>query len=302
MNILITGGAGFIGSNIADSLIDEGHKIIIVDDFSTGKTKNLNPKVIFYNIDIKNIEFEKIFMEHKIDIIYHLSTEMNVRKSMEQPSSYADVNIIAGINILNMMAKYKVKKIIYSSTGGAIYGEPEYFPVDENHPIRPLSPYGVSKYCIEQYIEFYSSLYGMDYTILRYSNVYGKRQDPQRGTGIIAIFIGAALSNSNPTIFGDGEQLRDFVYIDDVVSANKLAMTNGSRNIFNIGAGVDISINTLYKHVKKILPDIKEPIYAPRLPGEVFKISLNIDKAKKILNWSPQIDIREGLERMVQGL
>ncbi len=301
MKILVTGGAGFIGSNITDMLINEGHEVIIADNLSTGREKNINPSALFYNVDIRKPELEEIFKRHKIDAIYHLAAQIDVRKSVTDPVLDGDINILGGINLLMMIKKYEAGKLIYSSTGGAIYGEPAYIPADEKHPIRPLASYGVSKHALEHYIELYHDLYGLDYTILRYANVYGKRQDPLGEAGVIAIFLGKIKNGENPVIFGDGEQTRDFVHIEDVVEANKIALETGSGDIFNIGTGIETSVNTIYKNLKELLPHTKDADYREARPGEVERIALDITKAREILGWNPQNDLKTGLQKTIEA-
>lgn len=295
MNILITGGAGFIGSNIADQFIADGHRVIVADDLSTGKVENINKQSIFYQVDIRSSEFEKIFQNEKIDIVYHLAAQIDVRKSLSDPIHDAEINILGGIQLLKLMREHNIPKIVYSSTGGAIYGEPEYLPADEMHPIRPLAAYGISKHALEHYIELYHDLYGLKYTIFRYANVYGKRQDPLGEAGVIAIFAGKMEKGESPVIFGDGTQTRDFVHVDDVVAANKLALTKGSGEIFNIGTGVETSVTMIYEALKARIPQSGEVVYAPARKGEVQRIALDVTKARKVLGWSAQHNLEQGL-------
>lgn len=295
MQILVTGGAGFIGSNITDKLIELGHDVIILDDLSTGKKENINPKATFYNIDIRTAEIEKIFQNHKIDIVYHLAAQIDVRKSVSNPQLDSAINVLGGINLLTMMQRYKVRKIVYSSTGGAIYGEPQYIPADENHPIRPMAPYGVSKHCLEHYIEYFHDIYGIDYTIFRYANVYGQRQDPLGEAGVIAIFAGRMAKGQTAVIFGNGKQTRDFVYVGDVVAANVLALEKGSKKIYNIGTGKETSVNEIYACLKKLMNITNDAKYEPERPGEVFRIALDVSKAEKELGWTAQVSLEEGL-------
>jgi UDP-glucose 4-epimerase len=299
MNILVTGGAGFIGSNIVDSLLKEGHKVSIIDDLCTGRRQNINPKATFHEMDIRSPEIEKVFESQKIDLLYHLAAQIDVRKSVDKPIEDADINVMGGINILNRALKYKVRKIIYSSTGGAIYGEPKYLPADEDHPIRPMAGYGVSKHCLEHYIELFSDLYDIDYTILRYANVYGPRQDPLGEAGVIAIFTGKMLNDETPVIFGSGEQTRDFVHVNDVVRANLMAIERGSREIINIGTGRETSVNSVFKTMKEILNFTREAKYEMERPGEVFRVYLDIKKAKEVLGWEPQMDLHDGMENTI---
>ncbi|MDQ7823166.1 MAG: SDR family oxidoreductase [Candidatus Eremiobacteraeota bacterium] len=300
MNILVTGGAGFIGSNIVDELIARGHRVVIIDNLSTGRRDNLNKEAAFHEMDVRNPEIDKVFESHRLDAIVHLAAQIDVRKSVEDPSFDADINILGGINLLRAAKKFKVKKIVYSSTGGAIYGEPRYLPADEKHPIRPMAGYGVSKYALEHYIELFSDLYGIDYTILRYANVYGPRQDPLGEAGVIAIFTGKMLEGKSPVIFGNGEQTRDFVYVSDVVKANVIALEKGSRDIFNIGTGEETSVNTVFNELRKVLGSSGEATYQAARPGEVFRVYLDNRKALERLGWKPEVGLYEGLKRTVE--
>ncbi|HDD35232.1 MAG TPA: NAD-dependent epimerase/dehydratase family protein, partial [Candidatus Desulfofervidus auxilii] len=224
MKVLLTGGAGFIGSHIADKLVEEGNEVIIVDNLSTGKKKNLNPKAKFYDVDITNVNaLEEVFSKEKPDIVNHHAAQTDVRHSMRDPNFDAMVNVLGSLNILQLCSKYRVKKIIYASTS-AVYNEPLYVPMDEKHPIDPLSGYGVTKYTVELYLHVYSQNHGISYTIFRYGNVYGPRQDPYGECGVVAIFSEQMLAGIQPTIFGDGSKTRDYVYVGDIVDANIFAM------------------------------------------------------------------------------
>jgi len=300
MNILVTGGAGFIGSNIVDGLIDKGHAVIIADNLSTGRRENLNRKAVFVEVDIRERELDHVFVRHHIEIIIHLAAQIDVRKSVDNPRFDADINVMGGLNLLDCAFRHRVKKIIYSSTGGAIYGEPTYLPSDENHPIRPLCAYGVSKHVLEHYIEYYSDLYGIDYTILRYANVYGPRQDPLGEAGVVAIFTGKMLAGERPIIFGDGGQTRDFVYVGDVVQANLAALHQGSREIFNIGTGEETSVNKLYNVMKELLDFREDAVYGEKRAGEVYRIYLDIKKAKNRLGWEPSTSFHDGLKTTIE--
>lgn len=300
MNILVTGGAGFIGSNIVDGYIESGHKVIILDNLSTGKRENLNRSAVFYEMDIRSKDIEEIFKAHSVQIITHLAAQIDVRKSVSDPHLDADVNILGGINLLTMAQKYGVQKIIYSSTGGAMYGEPRYLPADEAHPVRPMAGYGVSKHGLEHYIELFSDLYKIRYTILRYANVYGPRQDPLGEAGVIAIFTGKMLNGEAPSIFGNGEQTRDFVYVGDVVNANILALDRADGEIINIGTGAETSVKTLFKMIKEITMYGGEPRYEKERPGEVFRIYLDARKAREILQWEPRISLHEGMKQTIE--
>lgn len=310
MRILLTGGAGFIGSHIAERLLEQGHEVVIVDNLSTGSKDNLSPifssdkylgKFKFYPFSITNKEvLEELFAAEKFDIINHHAAQVDVRKSVLDPVFDAQVNVIGSLNLLILACKYKVRKFIYASTGGALYGEAQYLPVDECHPINPKAPYGVSKYVCEKYLELYNRLYGLPFVALRYGNVYGPRQNPLGENGVNAIFIGKMLRGETPTIFGTGDQLRDYVYIDDVVEANILAMESDFSGSFNIGTGEGISVNRIYQELQTILSFTKPAIYAPARPGEVEKIYLNSEKANSTFGWQPRVSFSEGLARTVE--
>lgn len=297
MNILLTGGAGFIGSNIADAYICAGHNVVIIDNLSSGKRENINPKAIFYQMDINDDKLDNIFAKHKFDIVNHHAAQIDVRKSVADPVFDAQTNILSGIKILTLCKKHAVKKIIYASTGGAIYGEPQYMPCDEAHPVRPMAPYGISKHCLEHYIEYFYDLFKLNYTILRYANVYGPRQDPHGEAGVVSIFIGKLLEGGQPLIFGDGEQTRDYVYVEDVVNANLKALNAGGQKTINIGTGIETSVNELYKSLIKVMNLDVKPLHKDARAGEVYKICLSNNFAKKTLDWEPKVTLPEGLKR-----
>ncbi|NOX98120.1 MAG: NAD-dependent epimerase/dehydratase family protein, partial [Nitrospirae bacterium] len=267
--ILVTGGAGFIGSNLVDRLIKEGHEVVIVDDLSTGLERNLNPEAKFYKMDIREEKLAEVFATEKPDFVSHHAAQMDVRRSVREPMFDAAVNILGSLNIIENCRKHKVKKIIYISTGGAVYGEPDYLPVDEKHPIEPECQYGISKHTVEHYLHLYKLTYGLNYTVLRYPNVYGPRQNPHGEAGVNAIFIGKMLKNEVPTIFGDGKQLRDYVYVDDVVKANLLSLERGEGQIYNIGSGIGTSVNKIYQTLQGILGFQEAPKYASSRTGEI---------------------------------
>ncbi|CAB3287172.1 Putative UDP-glucose 4-epimerase [Methanocaldococcus lauensis] len=297
--ILVTGGAGFIGSHIVDELIKKNYDVIILDNLTTGNKDNINPKAEFVNADIRNKDLDEKINFKDLELVIHQSAQINVRTSIENPIYDADTNILGTLNLLELMRKYDINKIIYASSVG-IYGEPNYLPVDENHPINPLSPYGLSKYCGEEYIKLYNRLYGLKYCILRYSNVYGERQDPKGDAGVISIFIDRMLKNQSPIIFGDGNQTRDFVYVKDVVKANLMAF-NWKNEIVNIGTGKETSINELYNIIKNEMGFKGNPIYDKPREGEIYRIYLNIEKAKS-LGWKSETDLREGIKRVINWM
>lgn len=298
--ILVTGGAGFIGSNIVDELIVKKHTVVIVDNLATGNIKNINKKAKFYKVSIcDKKEIDTIFRKEKFDVVIHLAAQLDVRKSVLDPCFDADVNIKGTLNILEACKDTKVKKIIFSSSGGTIYGECGLKAPDEQSFANPLSPYGVAKLSVEHYIKAYSALYGLKYTILRYANVYGPRQDANGEAGVIAIFIGRMTENKEVFVFGDGKQLRDYVYVKDVVDANIKSLTKGNNEVINIGTHKTFSVNQLVKELSKIINYKQKAVYKPKRSGELFKSFLNISKAKKVLGWEPKVDIIKGLKNTV---
>ncbi len=300
--ILVTGGAGFIGSNIVDRLVELGHKVVIVDDLSTGHLRNLNRAATFYHTSITSPGVEEVLQREEPEIVIHHAAQVNVRESVKDPAKDAETNILGSVRLIENARLQGVEKFIYASSGGAVYGDPQYLPCDEEHPVRPISPYGLSKHVTEQYLELYRRLYQMDYTILRYGNVYGPRQDPKGEAGVVAIFIQAMLEGKQPSIFGTGEQERDFVYVGDVVEANVLALEKGSGRVYNIGTGVGTSVNRIFDLLKGILKFPWRPVYHPAKPGEVFKIHLDISRAKNELGWQPKTSLEEGLEMTVEHM
>lgn len=300
MKILVTGGAGFIGSHVVDFYIREGHQVAVVDNLHTGKRENLNPQAAFYHVDIRSPQLEEVFERERPDVISHQAALANVRESMEKPQLYAEVNILGSLNLLELARKYGVRKIIYASTGGAVYGEPEYLPVDESHPIHPLDPYGASKHAVEHYLHLYYLNYGIEYTSLRYPNVYGPRQDPFGEAGVIAIFTGQMLRDEQAIINGSGEQERDFVYVEDVAWANVLALEKGNGGTYNLGWGKGVSVNEIFARLKELTGYKREAVHGPPKKGEVFKIYLKADKAKRELGWEPKVALEEGLRATVE--
>jgi UDP-glucose 4-epimerase len=299
-NILVTGGAGFIASQVAKRFIKEGCQVTIVDNLVTGDKKNVSPDAKFYQMDIGDPQLAQVFADGKFDAVDHHAAQIDVRKSVEDPAYDAKVNVLGSLNLLDCIQKYGVKKMVYASTGGAVYGEPQYLPADENHPVKPLCPYGITKHTVEHYIELYSMLYGLNYTILRYPNVYGTFQNPYGEAGVNAIFIGQMLTGKIPTIFGDGEQTRDFVFVADVVEANWLALNTEKTGIFNLGWAKPISVNDIYRTLQKITGITEPANYAEERAGEVNQIYLSAEKIKKELGWEPKVDFEEGLRRTTE--
>ncbi|MCC6446979.1 MAG: NAD-dependent epimerase/dehydratase family protein [Armatimonadetes bacterium] len=300
MKILITGGAGFIGSNVADRMIAEGHEMSIVDDLSTGFEENLPEKAAFYRADISDGNAIKaVFETAQPEVVIHHAAQMDVRRSTQEPVFDATVNIIGSILLLEECVRMKVKKVIYASTGGAVYGETQYLPADENHPINPISQYGISKHTVEHYLYLYGYNYGLKYTILRYPNVYGPRQNPHGEAGVVAIFSERMLDGKSPTIFGDGSQSRDYTFVGDIVEANLLALERGEGGIYNLGTGVETSVQQIFDTLEAILKSGLKPIYAPARLGEIQRICLTNEKAGKELGWQPAHTFSQGLEKTV---
>lgn len=296
MRILVTGGAGFIGSHVVDAYIAAGHDVAVVDNLHTGKRENLHPAARFYEVDIRDADaLARVFEEERPEVLNHQAALANVRESMEKPAEYAEVNVIGSINLLEMARRFGTRKVIYASTGGAVYGEPVFLPATEDHPINPLDNYGASKHAVEHYLYLYKHNYGLDYTILRYPNVYGPRQDPLGEAGVIAIFTGRMLRGEVCIINGSGEQQRDFLYVGDVAHANVLALERGSGGIYNLGWGKGIDINTVFRKLAEAAHYDLEPVHGPPKLGEVFRIYLDASKARTELGWEPRVSFEEGL-------
>lgn len=300
--ILVTGGAGFIASHIVDAYIALGHRVVVIDNLSTGQKTNVNANAVFYDADIRDkAAIEDIFQKEKPEIVNHHAAIAEVVKSLRDPIPTIETNVIGTINLLMAGKDNEMKKFIFASTGGAIYGEPKKIPADEKTPATPLSPYGLSKLQSEQAITCYARNFGFDYLIFRYPNVYGPRQNPKGEAGVVAIFSELMINNKRPTIFGDGTKMRDYVYVDDLVRANIIALTNNSNDIFNLGWGIGISDKEVFDSLAEAIGihDI-HPIYAKYRKGEVYKISLDAKKAKKVLNWWPKIKFKQGVKKYIE--
>ena len=299
--VLVTGGAGFIGSHVVDACLAEGFQVVVVDDLSAGRASNLNPSAVFYECDIRSGRLAEIFERERPEFVNHHAAQIDVRRSIREPVIDAEINILGSLNLLECARKYSVRKIVYSSSGGAIYGEPVYQPCDENHPIQPISPYGASKYTVERYLAMYYALYGIDYTVLRYANVYGPRQDPFGEAGVVAIFARQMLAGQRVTINGDGLQERDFIYVQDCAEANRLALRPGAPNgAFNLGTGEGVSINRLAAELAGITGSRLVPDHAPEIKGETRRITLDCAKAGDQLGWRPAVALADGLTRTVE--
>jgi len=298
--ILVTGGAGFIGSHVVELFLEKGFEVVILDDLSTGRSSNINPQAKFYQMDIRDPKVREIFINERPDYISHHAAQMDVRRSVAQPLFDADVNILGSINLIECAKEFGVKHFVYISTGGAVYGEPERLPCDEGHPINPICQYGASKHTVEHYLYMYNVNYGLNYTVLRYPNVFGPRQDPHGEAGVVAIFTGKMLAGEPVMINGDGEQTRDFVYVGDCANANYLAVTvDHQPGIYNLGWGRPTSVNDIFNALTKITEYTLQVEYGPAKVGETRHIYLDATKAKKDLNWSPTLTLEEGLKKTV---
>jgi UDP-glucose 4-epimerase len=284
MNILVTGGAGFIGSHIVDSLIKLGHCVSIADNLSTGNMNNVNEQAHFHNVDICRADLHKVFRNEKPDIVMHYAANTMVSKSMEKPAWDARQNILGSINLITICARFKVKRIVYASSA-AIYGNPAYIPVDEVHPINPVSNYGLSKYVVEKYLDLYCREYGLPYTALRYSNVFGPRQNSKCEAGVVAIFADHMFHNERPVIFGDGNKTRDYIYIDDVVAANRKVIENNIDGVYNISTATETADQSIFDMLADLLHFKGRPEYVPVRKGEIIKICLSNAKAQEALKW-----------------
>ncbi len=299
MKILVTGGAGFIGSNVVDGFIREGHQVTVVDNLSTGVESNVNKKAQFIKADIRSVIMDTVFEKMQPDVLCHHAAQIDLRKSITDPIYDADVNIMGSLNLLNACIKHRVTKVIFASTGGAIYGEQNYFPTDENHPVHPLCPYGVAKLTLEKYLYFYHKTFGINFAVLRYSNVYGPRQNPLGEAGVVAIFTEKLLTDQETIINGDGTQTRDFIFVEDVVKANLLVLDYPQSDIFNIGTGTETEINHLFKILKEKIGSKRKSVHGPAVPGELRRSALSYARAEKLLGWKPKCNLDEGIAKTV---
>lgn len=299
MKILITGGAGFIASHIANAYLDRGHEVVIVDNLKTGRRENIDQRAMFYEVDIRHQAMNDIVDREKPDLINHHAAQMDVRASVADPKYDADVNLLGFLNLMQLAVRHRVKKVIFASTGGAIYGEQDYFPADENHPCRPLSPYGITKFATEKYLYFYQHAYNLPYVVLRYANVYGPRQNPHGEAGVVAIFAQRLLRGDEAVINGDGKQTRDFVFISDVVQANVNALGFDQSDIFNIGTGHETDINAVFQEIAKASGSSQPEIHAPAKPGEQQRSVIDSGKARAVLGWQPTIPLVDGIRQTV---
>lgn len=295
MNILVTGGAGFIGSQIADAYIEKKHRVVIIDDLSTGQKEYINPKAVFYEVDIADPSVAEIIKKENIQVINHHAAQISVHDSVKDPVADAKSNIIGTLQLLQNAVLFNVEKFVFASTGGAIYGEQDSFPAGEEHPQKPSSPYGLSKLSVEGYLGFYQEQHGLSFTILRYGNVFGPRQNPHGEAGVVAIFCNRLLNGQAPVINGDGEQTRDYVFVGDVVRANLMVIDQSSSGIFNVGTGQETTVNELTRSLLRIAKSNIGVVNAPGRDYEQRRSCLDYKKIKDSLDWNPKVSLEEGL-------
>jgi UDP-glucose 4-epimerase len=299
LKILVTGGAGFIASQVADAFIAEGHKVFILDNLSTGFEININPKAVFIKADIGDKSLSSLFEKEKFDVVNHHAAQMDVRRSVVDPAFDATTNILGTLNLLQNCVKTGVKKFMFASTGGAVYGDQSYFPADEKHPTAPLSPYGISKLAMEKYLFFYHTQYNLNYTILRYANIYGPRQNPFGEAGVVAIFSTRLLEGEQPLINGTGLQTRDYVYVGDVVKAALTTLNDPASDIYNIGTGIETDVNQLFHIINNIAGKGLVEKHGPPAAGEQMRSVITSDKIFAKFNWRPTTKLEDGLKNTV---
>jgi UDP-glucose 4-epimerase len=300
MNILITGGAGFIGSSIAEAYREQGHEVVIVDNLSTGVLENVPKGAPFYQVDIRDEQLFDIMQEHDINVVNHHAAQIDVRKSVEDPQYDLSVNVLGSLNVIEAGLRHGISRLIFASSGGAGYGEQEYFPADEKHPIAPCSPYGITKVTVERYLYYYHVVRDLQYTVFRYTNVYGPRQNPHGEAGVVAIFADRLLRGQEAVINGDGLQTRDYVYIDDVVRANIAALGMEGSDTFNVCTAVETTVNEVFRLINDALGNPAEERHGAAKEGEQRRSVCSYDKIHRHFGWQPRMGMPEGLRETVR--
>ena len=300
MKVMVTGGAGFIGSHLVDRLIQDGHEAVVVDNLSTGKRKHVNRAARLYKLDVQSPRLERVFRKERPSVLMHLAAQMDIRRSVEDPIFDAQSNILGTINVLEQAVRHGSRKVVFASSGGAIYGEQEVFPAPESHPTRPLSPYGISKLAGEFYLAYYQQYSGIQYVSLRYSNVYGPRQDPHGEAGVVAIFTQKMLSGEQPIVNGTGRQTRDFVFVEDVVDAHLAVMGKDAQGCYNVGVGEETSINEVFGMLADRTKSGSKQVHGPAKKGEQARSVVDSTKLRQELGWEPRTPLSEGLSRTVE--
>ncbi len=305
MKVLVTGGAGFIGSHVADALVARGYDVHVLDDLSGGREENVPDAATLHRLDVRSDEAAALVRDEGFDALFHLAAQMDVRKSVADPRFDADVNVMGFLNLMEAAKDAGVKKVVFASTGGAIYGEPDPAvngggPQPEEHPQRPVSPYGITKLVTEKYLHFYETAYGVPYAAMRFGNVYGPRQNPHGEAGVVAIFAERLLDGQQPVIFGPGEQTRDYVYVGDVVRAVLAGFDHDGSGVFNVGRGEETSVNTLFRTLNQLTGGHADEVHADAKPGEQQRSVLDTSRARETLGWEPEVTLEEGLACTVE--
>lgn len=297
MNILVTGGAGFIGSHIAEAYCAAGHSVLIIDNLSTGFASNLPAAATFARMDIRDPGLPSLLAQHRIEIINHHAAQIDVRASVADPGNDLAINVLGTLNLLEAAIRSGIRRFIFASSGGAVYGEQEYFPADERHPTAPCSPYGITKLCVEKYLFYYRTVHGLSYTAFRYTNVYGPRQSPHGEAGVVAIFCDKLLAGGHPVINGDGLQTRDYVFVEDVVRANLAALGMEGTETLNVCTGRETTVNEIFGQLNRICGTRAPEQHGAAKAGEQLRSVCTYEKIRALLGWSPRVGIEEGLER-----
>ncbi|MFN8625862.1 MAG: NAD-dependent epimerase/dehydratase family protein [Candidatus Binatia bacterium] len=300
MRILVTGGAGFIASHVADAFVAAGHDVAILDDLSSGRRENLNPKARFYQLDVQDAAVADVFQRERPEVLCHHAAQMDVRRSVADPIFDARVNLVGLLNLLEQGRQHGLRRVLFASTGGAIYGEQDVFPARETHKTEPLSPYGVAKLASERYLFFYSATYGISYAALRYANVYGPRQNPHGEAGVVAIFCEKLLRGEQPVINGDGTQTRDYVYVGDLVRANLAALQSKFTGALNLGTGIETDVNALFRTLVRLCGSAATDVHGLAKAGEQRRSVIDNALAQRVLGWRPEVTLEAGLQRTVE--
>lgn len=296
MKILVTGGAGFIGSHIADAYVNDGHEVVIIDNLSTGRRENINPKAKFYELDVASPEVATVVANERPDILNHHAAQVDVRVSVADPASDIRTNVMGLVALMEAGRKAGLKRVILASSGGTVYGEQTFFPATEDHPTWPISPYGLNKLACEKYLYYYQQQYGIPYVALRYANIYGPRQNPHGEAGVVAIFLNKMLSGETPVINGDGRQTRDYVYVGDVVEANLLVLNGRAHRAYNVGTGVETDVSAIFRALSEFSGLKCQKVHGPAKPGEQERSVISHSKILHELGWCPKVSFADGMK------